>query len=104
VRNSCAGVRRIYSPVLLSLCNRLSKLPYTWRQLTVAEDLKIVSRDQAVAYRFQIGDEQYAFYRNLATVRRRSFLGIHALCEFYAGSFDKDSGEADTLVEVELNK
>jgi hypothetical protein len=104
IRNSCAGIRRLYSPVLLSLCNRHSKLPYTWRQLTVAEDLKIVARDQAVAYRVQIGNEQYAFYRNLATVRRRSFLGVHSLCEFFAGSFDKDSGEADTLIEVELNK
>ncbi len=104
IRNSCSGVRRLYSPVLISLCNRHSKNPYTWRQLTVAEDLKIVSRDQAVAYRVQIGDEQYVFYRNLATVRRRSFLGVHALCEFFAGSFDKESGEADTLVEVEMNK
>lgn len=104
VSNSCSGVRRIYSPVLISLCNRHSKSPYTWRHLTVAEDLKIVGRDQAVAYRVQIGDEQFVFYRNLATVRRRSFLGVHALCEFYAGSFDKESGEADTLVEVEMNK
>ncbi|MFO0941650.1 MAG: hypothetical protein U0930_12905 [Pirellulales bacterium] len=63
-----------------------------------------MSRDQAVAYRVQIGNEQYVFYRNLATVKRRSFLGVHALCEFFAGSFDKDSGEADTLVEVEMNK
>lgn len=104
VRNSCAGVRRIYSPVLVSLCNRHSRLPYTWRQLTVAEDLKIVGRDQAVAYRIQIGDDQYVIYRNLADIRRRSFLGIHALCEFFAGSFDKETGEADCLVEVELNK
>ena len=104
VSNSCSGLRRLYSPVLFSLCNRHGKSPYTWRQLTVAEDLKIVGRDQAVAYRAQIGDEQYVFYRNLATVRRRSFLGVHALCEFFAGSFDKETGEADTLVEVEMNK
>lgn len=104
IENSCSGVSRIYSPILISLCNRHGKSPYTWRQLTVAEDLRIVQRDQAVAYRAQLGDDQYVFYRNLATVKRRSFLGVHALAEFYAGSFDKETGEADTLVEVEMNK
>jgi hypothetical protein len=104
VTNKTHQARRVYAPVLISLCNRHSKHPYTWRQLTVAEDLKIASRDQAVAYRAQIGADQYVIYRNLAKVCRRSFLGVHALCEFFAGSFDKETGEADTLIEVELNK
>jgi hypothetical protein len=104
ITNRCQATHRIYSPVVVSLCNRHADQPLTWRQLTVAEDLRIVRRDEAVAYRFQIGKQQYAIYRNLSEAKKRTFLGVHALCEFYAGCFDRESGDCDTLIEVELNR
>jgi hypothetical protein len=69
--------------------------------LTVAEDLRIVRRDEAVGYRIQLGKQQLMIYRNLDQVRRRTLLGVHTLCDFYLASFDKDSGQPETLVEIE---
>ncbi len=103
VRNSTHGGSNVFAPVIISLRNRTANQAYTWRHLTVAEDLSIVPRDQAVAYRFQSGKKQILFYRNLANVSKRTVLGVHLLSDFFAGLFDKDSGEASTLVEIDAN-
>ncbi len=103
VRNNTLGRQRLYSPVLVSLCNRHAKRPFTWRQLTVGEDLRIVGPDEAAAYRVQSGKDQIMFYRTLAAPMRRTALGLHTLSEFYAGRFDAEAGNLDTLVEVEAN-
>ena len=91
---------RCFAPVLISLCNRHAKKPFTWRQLTVAENLEVVQRDVAAAYRIQIGKEQWLIYRTLAEAARRTALGMHTLSDFFAGRV-KISGDLDTLVEVE---
>ncbi len=91
---------RCFAPVLISLCNRHAKKPFTWRQLTVAESLEVVPRDVAVAYRIQIGKDQWLIYRTLAEAARRTALGMHTLSDFFAGRV-KHSGDLDTLVEVE---
>ncbi|MBX3422491.1 MAG: hypothetical protein KF752_13135 [Pirellulaceae bacterium] len=103
VESSCTGGRAIFMPLVISLCNRPARQDYTWRQLTVAEDLQLVARDQAAAYRLQLGKQQLVFYRNLSQVTRRTVLGAHLLCDFYAGTFDKDSGLCDELVEIAVN-
>lgn len=92
---------RLYLPILISLCSSHSRLPFTWRHLTVADDLRIVSRDEAQAFRVQIGADQWLMYRNLARPVRRSALGMHTIADFYAARFDADGGELDTIVEVE---
>lgn len=91
---------RCFTPVLISLCNRHAKKPFTWRQLTVAENLEIVQRDVAVAYRIQIDKDQWLIYRTLADAARRTALGMHTLSDFFAGRV-KNNGDLDTLVEVE---
>jgi hypothetical protein len=91
---------RCFAPVLISLCNRHSKKPFTWRQLTVAENLEVVQRDVAAAYRVQIGKDQWLIYRTLADAARRTALGMHTLSDFFAGRV-KNNGDLDTLVEVE---
>lgn len=94
---------RAYAPMLISLCNRHSKKPFTWRQLTVAEQLRIVPQDVAAAYRIQIGKEQWMIYRTLAAAARRTALGKHTFADFYCGRFN-DSGDMETLVEVEASE
>jgi len=91
---------RCVTPVVISLCNRHAKKPFTWRQLTVAENLDVVQRDVAVAYRFQIDKDQWLIYRTLADAARRTALGMHTLSDFFAGRV-KNNGDLDTLVEVE---
>ena len=91
---------RCFAPVVVSLCNEHAKKPFTWRQLTVAENLEVVQRDVAAAYRIQIGKDQWLIYRTLAAAARRTALGMHTLSDFFAGRFD-DDGDLETLVEVE---
>ncbi len=93
--------QRLYVATLISLQNSHAKQPYTWRQLTVGDDLRIASPEEAVAFRVQIGSQQWLIYRSLTLPKRRTALGMHTLAEFYAGRFDVDSGDADTLLEVE---
>ncbi len=101
IHNSCHQHRRLYAPLMISLCNRHAKQPFTWRRLTVGEDLRIVGPDEAVAFRVQSGEEQILIYRTLAACRRRTALGMHTLAEFFAGRVDASQGEVDTLLEVE---
>ncbi len=103
VRHATSGQRRLFSPVLISLCNRHAKKPFTWRRLTVGEDLRIVGSDEAAAYRVQSGKDQFLFYRTLAPPLRRTALGLHTLAEFYAARFTAANGDVDTLIEVEAN-
>lgn len=92
---------RIFMPTLISLCNSHAKQPFTWRHLTVGDELRIVEPNEAKAFRIQIGPEQWVVYRSLGPALRRTALGMHTMADFYAGSFDMDDGEVDTLVEVE---
>ncbi|GIW99337.1 MAG: hypothetical protein KatS3mg111_2670 [Pirellulaceae bacterium] len=92
---------RVYAPLVISLQGRHARRPITWRWLTVGRDLKIVAPDEAVAYRMQIGKEQWVFYRSLDQVARRTALGMHTLSEFLAGRFFADDGAVDPIVEVE---
>ncbi|MEZ6138039.1 MAG: hypothetical protein R3C53_24410 [Pirellulaceae bacterium] len=103
VRHACSDAQRLYAPLLISLCNRHAKKPYTWRHLTVGEDLRIVRPDEAVAFRVQTGKDQLVFYRTLAPATRRTALGMHTLSDFYAGRFDASQGEVETLIEVEAD-
>ncbi len=93
--------RNLYSPVVFSLDNKHAGRPYTWRRLTVARDLQIVSPDEATAFRLQIGHPQWLFYRSLDAPARRTALGMHTIADFYAGRFDAQDGTPDTIVEVE---
>ncbi|GAB5402271.1 MAG: hypothetical protein Aurels2KO_05020 [Aureliella sp.] len=95
------GESRCYGPMLISLCPAHASQPFTWRQLTVGEELRIVGRDEACAYRVQIGSDQWLLYRTLAPATRRTALGMHTLSDFFAGRFDPEDGETDTLVEVD---
>jgi hypothetical protein len=99
-KNQCNS-RRLYSATLISLCNSHARKPFTWRRLTVGEDLRIVGQDEAAAFRVQIGSQQWVFYRTLAEAKRRTAVGMHTVADFYAGRLDKDNGDVDTLIQVE---
>ncbi len=97
-----AAGRALYAPLWLDLDPKRKRRPRTWRQLTVGLRLRPVARDAAVAYRIQIGDEQWVVYRSLAAPEARTFLGQHVSSEFVVGRFT-DDGEIENLVEVEAS-
>jgi hypothetical protein len=75
-------------------------VPLTWRALTVAENLQLVSPDVAVGYRLQLDRAQWIFYRSLGTAAPRTVLGCHTAADFCACTFDYKTGDTDSLVEV----
>ena len=92
--------RGLYSAVAIDFNPQRTKRPRTWRRLTVAEHLQIVNDDVAVAFRLQLGNEQWLAYRSLAPVGNRTFLGQNVYCDFCFGSFS-ESGDLVKQVEIE---
>ena len=92
--------KNLYSPLVVPLRNLDKPLSFTWRQLTVAEELQIQPRDIADAYRLQINTDQWLFYRSLTPCTRRTVMGLHLNTEFYAGRFCSSDGQFESIVEV----
>lgn len=72
----------------------------TWRQLRVAEDLQNLPRDIAVAFRWQIGTQQWMAYRSLAAPSNRTVLGQNLVGDFLLARVSAD-GKTKTIVEIE---
>jgi hypothetical protein len=92
--------QNLFVPLLIPLNGSRGKLDYTWRRLTVAQQLEIQPPDVAVAYRAQVGDRQWAIYRALRERGNRTFLGKNLATEFFVGLFHR-TGQMDTIMEVE---
>jgi hypothetical protein len=92
--------RGLYAPLFFDLSPKRSKKKRTWRQLTVAEDLKIVHRDEACAFRVQLNKQQWIFYRRISTFGNRTYMGENINSEFVFSRFSKD-GSIQRLIEVE---
>lgn len=90
----------LYVPMFFDLSRKRRRKQLTWRHLTVAEKLAIVSPDIAAGFRVQIGHEQWLFYRSLAAAASRTVLGQNIATDFYAARFDCD-GEVEELMEIE---
>ncbi len=97
---TAARQKRIYSPLLIGLKGITKPTQYTWRRLTVAQDLEQTPADVAQGHRVQIGKDQWVFYRSLGPCKRRSIMGLHLNTEFYAARFLSDDGSYEPLVEV----
>ncbi len=92
--------RRAYFPLFLDLQGARASSPLTWRRLTVGEQLRICDAETAVAYRVQVGWEQWIFYRSLAEAANRTFFGQNLVADFFAGQFDAE-GIVNDLLSIE---
>ncbi len=79
----------LYVPLVFDLNAKRARKKRTWRQLTVAEDRRQVSREIAAAFRFQLDKQQWYFYRAVSQPGNRSFLGENFNGEFVIGRFDR---------------
>lgn len=95
-----AAGQRLYAPLFIDLDPARHKQPFTWRRLTVAENLRVVGRDEAVGYRVQIGHQQWLIYRSLAPIGNRTVLGQNTVADFFLHRFRPD-GTTQPLVIVE---
>lgn len=101
---STTGRGRLFSPLWFDFQQRRFRRKRTWRQLTVADQLRIVDRNEAVGYRVQLGSEQWMVYRSLGESRCRSVLGKHLIADFFAARFDTGDGSMEELVTVDDNE
>ena len=92
--------KNLYSPLVMSLRGNERPQAFTWRQLTIAEELQIQPRNIAEAYRVQVNRDQWVFYRSLTPCTRRTVMGLHLNTEFYAGRFSRSDGEFEPIIEV----
>ncbi len=92
--------KRLFAPLFLDLQAARFRRDCTWRQLTVAEDRRIVGSDEAVGYRAQCGADQWVVYRSLDEPAVRSVLGKNLRHELLFGAFPP-SGKIKTLLEIE---
>lgn len=92
--------QNVYAPLAMAIRREHLNVPLTWRALTVAENLQLVSPDVAVGYRLQLDRAQWIFYRSLGTAAPRTVLGCHTAADFCACTFDYKTGDTDSLVEV----
>ncbi len=99
LRQSADG-RRLFAPLFIDLDARRSGRDVTWRQLTVAEDRRIVPSETAVGYRVQCGKSQWLVYRSLGRPAVRSVLGTNLMHEFMVADFKRD-GSVHRLLEIE---
>ncbi len=92
--------KNLYSPLVMALRGNERPQAFTWRQLTIAEELQIQPRNVAEAYRVQVNRDQWVFYRSLTPCTRRTVMGLHLNTEFYAGRFSRSDGEFEPILEV----
>ena len=88
------------SSLMFDLNPSRSIRPRTWRQLHVAEQLRHVGCDQAVAFRAQIDQQQWLIYRSIGENANRTFMGENFSKDFFLGRFDR-SGAVEELIGVE---
>ena len=91
----------LYAPLWMDMQRRRLKRKRTWRQLTVADELRIVGKAEAVGYRVQAGSEQWMLYRSLGQSRCRSVMGKHLVADFYAARFHASDGSFEEVVTVD---
>ena len=91
--------RGLYAPLFFDLNPARSRKKRTWRQLTVGENLKAVPRDVACAYRVQLDEQQWCFYRAICEQGNRTFLGENVVSEFVFSRFKKN-GSVKSLLRI----
>jgi hypothetical protein len=90
----------LFAPLWIDLDPSRHDKPFTWRQLTVAEERQIQVRDVAVGYRLQFGKKQWLVYRSLGRVANRTVLGHNLSTDFLIARFGRN-GHVKPVLEVE---
>ncbi|MEX0585699.1 MAG: hypothetical protein WD176_03585, partial [Pirellulales bacterium] len=88
-------------PLLLDWSPARRKAPVQWRQLTVAENGRILTADEALGIRWRIGDAQWLYFHTLnGSDVSRTILGMHTLQETVIAELNS-RGNVEHLVQVE---
>ncbi|MDR1963144.1 MAG: hypothetical protein LBQ50_05150 [Planctomycetaceae bacterium] len=104
LRQQSSGVS-MFAPLFFDLdANRLAKQfdkKYTWRHLTIGENMQRVPDDKAVGYRIQINKDQFLFYHSMTPLANRTILGHNLIDDLCFARFNPETG-VEPLVAVQL--
>ena len=92
--------QNLYAPLWIDLDRKRARQGLTWRQLTVAEQRRLLPADVAVGYRAEIGRRQWLVYRSLVPPSGRTVLGQNLGTEFLLARFLRD-GTIERRIEIE---
>ncbi|QDS92007.1 hypothetical protein FF011L_07430 [Roseimaritima multifibrata] len=95
------GIQNLYAAIWFDFERKRFTKPRTWRQLTVAESLRIVAPHEAQAMRVQVGNDQWMLYRSLRGRISRTALGKNLVADFYCGRFNPEDGYIEEMVTVD---
>lgn len=90
----------LYAPLFFDLNPKRSRKKRTWRQLTIGENLNAVPRDVACAYRVQLNNQQWLFYRTISRPGNRTFMGENFSGEFVFNRFQQN-GTVTKLIGIQ---
>jgi len=99
LRQETAG-RSLFAPLLFDLDAGRADKRYTWRQLTIGENMQRVREDQAAGYRIQLGQKQFLLYRSLTPLANRTVLGHNLIDDFCFARFESETG-VESLIAIE---
>jgi hypothetical protein len=72
-----------------------------WKQLTVAENARILNSSEALGLHWRIGDAQWLYHHTLdGSDASRTVLGLHTFHETVIAEIDR-GGDVHQLVQVE---
>ncbi|WP_182868044.1 hypothetical protein [Stieleria mannarensis] len=97
------GRGQLFVPLWMDLSRDRFSCKRTWRQLTVAEQLRLIPPRAAAAFRIQLGTAQWIVYRSMAASGPRTFLGKQIIADFYCARFDAEEESYEDLITVEDN-
>jgi hypothetical protein len=98
LRQQSSGIS-MFAPLFFDFDANRCGGQYTWRHLTVGENMKKVPDDQAVGYRVQMDKEQFLLYRSLTPSANRTVLGHNLIDDFCFARFFPETG-VETLIVV----
>jgi hypothetical protein len=98
LRQQSSGIS-MFAPLFFDFDANRSGGQYTWRHLTVGENMKKVPDDQAVGYRVQVDKKQFLLYRSMTPSTNRTLLGHNLIDDFCFARFFPETG-IETLIIV----
>ena len=96
-----AGRADVHAAVDRLIGSSSASKPFTWRQLTVAEQRENVTCDVAVGYRVQFAKRQWLVYRSLTAPANRTVLGQNLSTEFFGSLVSAVTAKPRVLLEIE---
>lgn len=92
--------KSMFAPLFFDLDPERITKRYTWRRLSVGENLEKVPNDRAAGFRVQLDREQYLLYRSMTLPANRTVLGHNLIDDFCYARFDPQTG-VEALVQLQ---